>query len=299
MEDARREHSISRDKYQIYETTIAELRAQLTSKISELQRCCEGKDKLFAELAKTRGEHSIIADKYQIYETMIEELRSQLASKKLELQRCYEDKDELFADLAKTRGKLDLIMNSQGEGAGDSSLIQQLREQRDKAVSEAETLKGRLGEAMRLLEDGKDALLRAQTAEQQARCTTDQVGGQIILLREETVKAVSEMRKAKMERAEAVATVDRQKGELLVLKEQIAEEEKERIRQGAYFETNRGDLDRARGEALQLREVNEELRTWNASLSSSLREAKAEPTKLQGQVSFTFVKPCAISNPSS
>jgi hypothetical protein len=299
MEDARREHSISRNKYQIYETTIAELRAQLASKISELQRCCEGKDKLFADLAKTRGEHSIIADKYQIYETMIEELRAQLASKISELQRCYEDKDELFADLAKTRGKLDLIMNSQGSGAGDSSLIQQLREQRDKAVSEAETLRGRMEEAMRLLGDGKDALLRAQTAEQNARCKTDQIGGQIQLLREETAKAVAEMRQAKMERAEAAATVDRLKGELLVLKEQIAEEEKERIRQGDYFQTSRGALDQARGEALQLREVNEELRTWNASLSSSLCEAKGEPAQLQGQVYFTFVKPRAMSSLSS
>jgi hypothetical protein len=299
MEDARREHSISRNKYQIYETTIAELRGQLASKISELQRCCEGKDKLFADLAKTRGEHSIIADKYQIYETMIEELRGQLASKISELQRCYEDKDELFADLAKTRGKLDLIMNSQGAGAGDSSLIQQLREQRDKAVSEAETLKGRMEEAMRLLGDGKDALLRAQSAEQNARCKMDQIGGQIQLLREETAKAVAEMRQAKMERAEAAATVDRLQGELLVLKEQIAEEEKERIRQGDYFQTSRGALDQARGEALQLREVNEELRTWNASLSSSLCEAKGEPAQLQGQVYFTFDTPRAMSCPSS
>jgi uncharacterized protein YukE len=295
----RGEHSIIADKYQIYETMIEELRGQLASKISELQRCCEGKDKLFADLAKTRGEHSIIADKYQIYETMIEELRGQLASKISELQRCYEDKDELFADLAKTRGKLDLIMNSQGAGAGDSSLIQQLREQRDKAVSEAETLKGRMEEAMRLLGDGKDALLRAQSAEQNARCKMDQIGGQIQLLREETAKAVAEMRQAKMERAEAAATVDRLQGELLVLKEQIAEEEKERIRQGDYFQTSRGALDQARGEALQLREVNEELRTWNASLSSSLCEAKGEPAQLQGQVYFTFDTPRAMSCPSS
>ena len=240
---------------------------------------------VFAVLEDARREHGIAADKYQNYETIIAELRAQLAAKISELQRCYEDKDRLFAELAKMRGKLDLLMNMQG--TGDTELIKQLREQRDKAVSEAETLKGQVEEMMRLLRDEKEATSRAEAAEQDAKRETDRLGGQVKLLREEKDVAVSEMRQAKKERAESVATADRLKGELLVVREQIAEEEKERIRHRDYLERTRGELDKSRGEAMQLREVTEEQRERTAALEDRLREAKSEPAKLQGQVSLT------------
>ena len=60
-----------------------------------------------------------------------------IKAKNAELQRCYEDKDKLFAELAKLRGKLDLLM-AQQDGVDSADLLRQVREQRDKAVADAE-----------------------------------------------------------------------------------------------------------------------------------------------------------------
>ena len=226
FEEARQKHQIVMNAKDIQQEGL-ELVDNLQGKLEMLFQSMQA---IFAVLDDARREHSIAAEKYQTYEAMIAELRAQLAVKTAELQRCYGDKDKLFAELAKMRGKLDLLMAQQDDG-DSAELIKQLREQRDKAVSESEGLKGQIEELMRLINAEKETTLRAQADELDAKKECDRIKGQMKPLKDEMVNLTSDTRLAKKEALESRQALDGLKGEIVVFREQIAESEKERIRQ--------------------------------------------------------------------
>jgi chromosome segregation ATPase len=160
-------------------------------------------------------------------------------------------------------------------------------------------------EFKRLLKVEKDATIRAQSSEAEAKSEADRIRGQIKTIRDELMAAATDGRAARKETVDATTLAGGLKGEILVLKEQLAEFEMERVRQREHYDRTRGELDKARGEALQMRELNDGLRERVAQVETQVRaqrvvsclpagfsharcaqlsEAKSEPFKMQGQI---------------
>ena len=253
FEEARQKHQIVMNAKDIQHQGV-EIVDDLQGKLDQLMQLMPG---IFAVIDVA----SSAVDQFNVYEDMLAELRKQIAAKAAENDGLYEEKLRMAAEIARLRGRLD-VMSVTSQDPISSGQLNQLREQRDNAVGEAEFLKGQVEELRSIVAEHKILTVRAQESERQVCDQNEKLKGHHLEMQnqisglQKTVQTKSmDFEAARTELAECNVQLERLKAQL----------------------NSASDLVKAQTEAFKIADSKrEEMRSELARVQALLAESKSQ-----------------------
>ena len=253
FEEARQKHQIVMNAKDIQHQGV-EIVDDLQGKLDQLMQLMPG---IFAVIDVACS----AVDQFKVYEDMLAELRKQIAAKASENDGLYEEKLRMAAEIARLRGRLD-VMSVTSQDPISSGQLNQLREQRDNAVGEAEFLKGQVEELRSIVAEHKILTVRAQESERQVCDQNEKLKGHHLEMQnqisglQKTVQTKSmDFEAARTELAECNVQLERLKAQL----------------------NSASDLVKAQTEAFKIADSKrEEMRSELARVQALLAESKSQ-----------------------